>query len=211
MDISRPASKLPIDDTLHLQRFLKGLGYYSGKLDGQPGPLTARAAALHGLATEAIAAEIGRFDPRSETAIAMLHPVAQRTCRQLLVWAQADGHDARILAGMRSYAQQNALYAQGRSGGAVMGKVITKARGGQSYHNFGLAWDIGLFCGGVYVTAPGPYRKVAEVGQGLGLDCGAFWEKFPDAPHYQLPKLPPIDMIRRRFEAGEATIAETAR
>jgi hypothetical protein len=46
---------------------------------------------------------------------------------------------------MRSFAEQDALYAQGRT---KPGKIVTKARGGFSNHNFGVAFDIGVFKGG---------------------------------------------------------------
>ena len=40
--------------------------------------------------------------------------------------------------GTRTYEEQNALYAQGRT---APGKIVTNARGGQGAHNFGLATD----------------------------------------------------------------------
>lgn len=43
-----------------------------------------------------------------------------------------------IYCGFRSCTEQDALYAQGRT---IAGRIVTKARGGQSYHNYGLAFD----------------------------------------------------------------------
>jgi len=43
-----------------------------------------------------------------------------------------------IYCGFRSFTEQDALYAQGRT---KAGRIVTKARGGQSYHNYGLAYD----------------------------------------------------------------------
>lgn len=40
---------------------------------------------------------------------------------------------------LRTFAEQDKLYAQGRK---EAGKIVTYARGGQSYHNYGLAVDI---------------------------------------------------------------------
>jgi len=42
---------------------------------------------------------------------------------------------------LRTHAEQDKLYAQGRT---VKGSIVTNARGGQSYHNYGLAIDICL-------------------------------------------------------------------
>jgi len=43
-----------------------------------------------------------------------------------------------IYCGFRSYEQQAALYSLGRS---APGRIVTKARPGESYHNYGLAFD----------------------------------------------------------------------
>ena len=42
---------------------------------------------------------------------------------------------------LRTIKEQNDLYAQGRT---KPGKIVTNAKGGQSYHNYGLAIDIVL-------------------------------------------------------------------
>ncbi|SVE43245.1 uncharacterized protein METZ01_LOCUS496099, partial [marine metagenome] len=39
---------------------------------------------------------------------------------------------------LRTYAEQDDLYEQGRT---EPGKIVTNARGGKSWHNFGLAID----------------------------------------------------------------------
>jgi peptidoglycan L-alanyl-D-glutamate endopeptidase CwlK len=43
-----------------------------------------------------------------------------------------------LTSGYRSKKEQNELYAQGRS---KPGQVVTNAKAGQSYHNYGLAVD----------------------------------------------------------------------
>lgn len=43
-----------------------------------------------------------------------------------------------IYCGRRTMEEQAALYAKGRTAG---GKIVTKARPGESYHNYGLAFD----------------------------------------------------------------------
>ena len=56
------------NDFLFLQRLLKSLGYYKGKLDGDIGPLTDAALDEFEMQTEKIANTFGRFDPRTERA-----------------------------------------------------------------------------------------------------------------------------------------------
>ncbi|GAB0056728.1 hypothetical protein SIID45300_01039 [Candidatus Magnetaquicoccaceae bacterium FCR-1] len=199
MDTQSILSSPAFHDTQHLQRFLKGLGHYAGALDGLLGPKTRAAAVRFESVSTGIANAFGSFDARSEREIFTLHPDAQRLCRGLLTALRANGLDARVLCGMRSYAQQNALYSQGRT---KAGAVVTRATGGNSFHNFGVAFDIGLFSSGKYLQNADPYLDAARIGKHCGLECGAFWQSFSDPPHYQLLSLPPLSLIRKRFEAG---------
>src|SRR3989442_4358551 len=48
-----------------------------------------------------------------------------------------------VTQGLRTWEEQDALYAKGRTVPPIGKKyIVTKAKGGQSYHNFGLAFDI---------------------------------------------------------------------
>jgi peptidoglycan L-alanyl-D-glutamate endopeptidase CwlK len=47
----------------------------------------------------------------------------------------------RITQGLRTFKEQDDLFALGRT---KPGKIVTKAKGGFSYHNYGLAFDICL-------------------------------------------------------------------
>lgn len=72
--------------------------------------------------------------------IKLLHPKIREAVNAVLCSCLALGIEVRIVQGFRSFAEQDALYAQGRT---IPGHIVTKARGGQSPHNFGLAVD---FC-----------------------------------------------------------------
>jgi peptidoglycan LD-endopeptidase CwlK len=126
---------------------------------------------------------------------------AQRAARRFMGAILARGIDVRVISGTRSYEEQNALFRRGRFGNP--GPRVTNARGGQSRHNFGIAWDIGIFAGGAYVTEAAPYDRAAEVGLIKGIEWGGHWTSFVDRPHYQLALPFGTGEIRRRFEAGE--------
>ncbi len=189
------------EDVLFQQRLLKAAGLYPGALDGIWGPLTDRAAHAFAAAGNAIAERAGRFDPRSERLIASLQLNAQEAARTLLKRARKAGLDARIISGTRGYAEQNRLFRQGRYGNP--GRCVTKARGGRSNHNFGIAWDIGLFDAGRYITDHASYERAAEVGLIGSLEWGGAWPRFQDRPHYQMATGLSVASVRRRFEAGE--------
>jgi peptidoglycan L-alanyl-D-glutamate endopeptidase CwlK len=98
---------------------------------------------------------------------------------------------------LRTFAEQDALYAQGRS---KPGKIVTNAKGGMSYHNYGLAIDIVLLVdrdgNGTYETASwdtkgdfdkdgkSDWQEVVTIFKQYGWEWGGDW-KFVDAPHFQ--------------------------
>ena len=124
------------------------------------------------------------IDFRSTKNIATLHPQLQPVATKLIELAQAKGINVKVICGTRTYAEQNELYAQGRT---KPGKVVTKAKGGESIHNFGLAFDVGIFSadGKTYHDEHRDYKAVGLIGQQLGLEWGGNW-KFVDEPHFQL-------------------------
>lgn len=95
------------------------------------------------------------------------------------------GWTVRIISGNRTWREQDALFAKGRT---APGNIVTNARGGQSNHNFGVAWDIGLFDDrGRYVGNHSLYSEIGDIGEDLGLEWGGRWKSIKDFPHYQVP------------------------
>lgn len=144
----------------------------------------------------------GQLDPRSESNLGGLHPDVQGVARQHIGQLQEEGIDARVIAGFRTYAEQDALYARGRT---APGNIVTNARGGESFHNFGVAYDIAIFDeSGRYITSGShpSYVRAAELGQALGLEPGARFTRFPDPSHFQRTRGIGLATMRSRFEAG---------
>ena len=98
----------------------------------------------------------------------------------------------RIVQGLRTIEEQNALYAQGRT---TPGSIVTNAKGGSSYHNYGLAIDIcWLFAdaNGEYQyndkkswAQGGNFRKVINIFKEAGYTWGGDFKSIPDAPHFE--------------------------
>lgn len=97
--------------------------------------------------------------------------------------AAAVGITIKIISGLRSYEEQNALYAQGRT---KPGNIVTNAKAGYSNHNFGIAFDIGVFEGTKYLGESPKYKVVGALGMELGLEWGGNWKTIKDEPHFQL-------------------------
>lgn len=188
------------EDLTFLQRFLKCAGFYGGGIDGVWGEKTDRAVDAFEAASDESVTRLGKFDPMSERCIRTLDPRAQDAARRFLRAVRDGGIDARVISGTRTYAEQNGLYKKGRFGNAP--PVVTNARGGQSNHNFGIAWDIGVFDGGKYLGESPLYDRAAEVGLSAAIEWGGHWQSFKDRPHYQLRTGSRISDIRVAFESG---------
>lgn len=133
------------------------------------------------------------IDPRSEKNIASCHPDAQSRFRAFVADAQAlaaaEGLQYKVICGLRSWEEQERLYAQGRT---TPGKIVTRARPGSSMHNFGLAIDMGVFRGDKYLdevepkTADAFHNKAALLADKHNLRWGGHFKTIYDAPHYEL-------------------------
>ena len=195
------SSPLFPNDVLFLQRLLRAEGLYLDSLDGLWGPHTEAAVQAHEAQAAALQAALGSFDPRSERCIATLSLRAQQAARQFLKRVQGSGLTVRILSGTRTYGEQNDLFKQGRFGNP--GPVVTNARGGFSNHNFGIAWDVGVFTASGGYLGDGPeYAQVAQAGLADGLEWGGNWVSIVDKPHYQLKLGLGVSALRAAFEGG---------
>jgi peptidoglycan L-alanyl-D-glutamate endopeptidase CwlK len=109
----------------------------------------------------------------------------------------------RITQGLRTYAEQDALYEQGRSS---PGAIVTDAKGGYSMHNFGLAVDVAPIINGVidWNDKDANWKEILAKALTCGLAEGAEWRTFPDEPHLYPQELPasPTDSMRALFATG---------
>lgn len=113
-----------------------------------------------------------------------LLPHITAAAEKLLAQCEAVGIKLLVTSTYRNYAEQERLYAQGRT---TPGKVVTKARPGYSAHNFRRAFDVvPLKDGKAWWDAPfATWAKIGVIGESLGLEWGGRWKGFVDLPHFQ--------------------------
>lgn len=138
------------------------------------------------------------WDALSEQRIERLHPAIRSKARAFLNKAAQQGIKLRITAGLRSYAEQNALYAKGRT---TSGKIVTNAKGGQSNHNFGLAIDVVPIKNG-RADWDGPWEQIGAIGKSVGFAWGGEWTSFVDRPHFEMLFGLSTAALRERYESG---------
>lgn len=144
----------------------------------QKGALVGNARAIAALAPSADTGKHPQLDK--------VHPTLAAKILQVIALAAKDGYRLTVTQGLRTIDEQNALYAQGRT---RSGPIVTNARGGFSWHNFGLAVDL------AYMDESGKpswdekrfnYRLFGKWGAAVGLEWGGNWKKFRDQPHFQM-------------------------
>ena len=130
---------------------------------------------------------------RSEDTFDGLHPHVARRGESFVRLAHSClDLEVRLTSGFRSAKEQNELYAQGRS---KPGQIVTNAKAGQSYHNYGLAVDFviihrnkadyNLNADNNRNDIP-DWQELGELGKALGFEWGGDWDSFPDYPHLQM-------------------------
>ena len=84
---------------------------------------------------------------------------------------------------------------------------VTNARGWQSIHNYGLAFDIVLIVDGKAVwTVNQEWKQVADYFKSKGWEWGGDWKSFKDAPHFQKAFGLTWQQMKSRIDSGKFTI-----
>lgn len=127
------------------------------------------------------------LSPASEARLQVVMPTLAAKIHQLAEMLLLDPSPIQLVvsAGFRTWAEQDQLYDQGRS---LPGKIVTEAKGGESWHNYGVAVDCAPMQEGVidWNSSHPNWKKMEEVGISLGLTSGATFTRLVDAPHFQL-------------------------
>ncbi|MGG0507100.1 peptidoglycan-binding protein [Priestia megaterium] len=121
---------------------------------------------------------------KAENKLQDVHEIVQEKAYDLIGQAYKESIFVSITEGFRSIEHQHRLYSQGRT---TPGSIVTNAKGGYSYHNYGLAFDIALLDndGKVDWTIDRRWNKAGEIGKRIGLEWGGDWTSLKDYPHFQ--------------------------
>lgn len=156
------------------------------------------------------------MDALCEERLSQVFPQLAERIRHMATVLEAEGVLIRVVQGLRTWAEQDALYLKGRDAqGKVVDPraVVTNCPGGKSYHNFGLAVDC-------VPSTHGPgnpfdpdwnskhevWKRMISAGVGIGLSSGATWRTFHDFPHFQLtgrfPEGAPSEEVHELYRSG---------
>jgi peptidoglycan LD-endopeptidase CwlK len=139
-----------------------------------------------------------KLDAPTQARIKLLHPNVRDEVAKLIIEANAklpSNVQIRIVQGLRTIAEQNALYAQGRNGDKR--PKVTNAKGGSSIHNYGLAIDFCLLIDNKEISwdtakdrdknGQADWLEVVTTFLRAGWAWGGNWRTFKDLPHLEKP------------------------
>lgn len=147
-----------------------------------------------------------------------LHPVVFIAATVLIERCYARGVPILITQGLRTIAEQDALYAQGRT---KPGVIVTNAKGGTSYHNYGLAIDFALLLpDGKQVSwdmkrdgdcdKVADWMEVVQEAKALGFEWGGDFVSLKDAPHFQMTFGLTTSQLRAGAKPSEIALAKAS-
>lgn len=163
--------------------------------DGIVGDMTFEAARKIGAIVGSVPAEQLAIDTGSPNHIRLskVHPVLASKASQLINLAWKENHILQVTQGLRTFAEQDALFAKRPK--------VTNARGGQSMHNYGLAVDFAFVVSGKISWDEKLYKNIGRWAAAVGLEWGGNW-KFTDLPHVQLKGLPSYKVLLPIYNQG---------
>ncbi|NOU79686.1 hypothetical protein GC101_12455 [Paenibacillus sp. LMG 31459] len=152
---------------------------------------------------------------KSAARLSGLHPDVLAAATTLIERCYACGVPILITQGLRTTAEQDTLYAQGRT---KPGAIVTNARGGYSYHNYGLAVDFALLLpNGSSVSwdmnrdgdndCTADWLEVVQQAKAIGFEWGGDWTSFKDYPHFQLSFGMTLAALRTGAKPAAAAVA----
>jgi peptidoglycan L-alanyl-D-glutamate endopeptidase CwlK len=126
------------------------------------------------------------MDARSLSNLQTLHPKFMQ--QAIDAWTQAEAAmpsnvQVIVICGIRTFAESNMLYSQGRT---TPRPIVTNAPAGESFHNYGLAFDFDMVTDGKDDNVVGPHwMTVVGIMKAAGMEWGGDWASFPDNPHFE--------------------------
>ncbi len=127
-----------------------------------------------------------------------LYPEVAKKAQQLIDLCKKEHIDIILTSTYRDFESQDALYAQGRT---AKGRIVTNARGGQSFHNFRVAFDVVPVVNGKAIWHDkNTWKKIGALGKSIGLEWAGDWRRFKEYPHFQYTK----GLSLADFRAGKA-------
>ncbi|HRY32118.1 MAG TPA: M15 family metallopeptidase [Bacteroidales bacterium] len=157
------------------------------------------------------------WDPITDKRIALLHPKIREDVEWIINTVEDELEiRLRVTQGLRTFAEQDALFNQPRDGKDNDGdgrideadEKVTNARAGDSYHNYGLAFDVVEILRG-QANWNTKYRDIAAIAARKGFDWGGNFKTLVDRPHFQKTFGYSIAKLKQTRKQGNYPVIQT--
>jgi peptidoglycan L-alanyl-D-glutamate endopeptidase CwlK len=151
------------------------------------------------------------IDTKTIERIQLLHPKLRKEAEDIykeITEALTGSAMCRFSYTLRTFYEQNELYSYGRT---KQGNKVTNAKGGYSYHNYGLALDIVLIDNNIAEwdikkdydkDSISDWMEVVHIFKSFGWEWGGDW-KFTDNPHFQKTFGYPIRQLLEMYNSNK--------
>jgi peptidoglycan L-alanyl-D-glutamate endopeptidase CwlK len=112
-----------------------------------------------------------------------LHPIVREKVIEFKDLCAKEGIDVLITCTYRSAKEQDDLYAQGRT---KPGRIVTNAKGGQSWHQWRVAFDfVPIINGKAQWNDIETFNRCGLLAEQVGLEWAGRWKSFKELAHCQ--------------------------
>lgn len=142
------------------------------------------------------------WDKYTNSRLRQLHPSIQPKVLKVINDLSKQGINIRITGDghYRTFKEQDDLYAKGRT---APGTIVTNARAGESWHNYGLALDVVEIKDGQALWNSPNRQTIADAFKAEGFEWGGDFRSFKDYPHFQYTHGLTIAQARAAYDANQ--------
>lgn len=126
---------------------------------------------------------------KEQDLITKLYPPFGNDLGGFMRFVRSKGLNIYLFEGLRTYEEQKEKYLVGRDPNTlnVLGAVLTNAKPGASFHQYGLAGDA-VFVDEKFNWTWGeslPWKEFADLAVANGFESAFYWKTFKEGPHIQ--------------------------
>jgi len=113
-----------------------------------------------------------------------LIPQAKERVEKFIAICKENGIELLVTSTYRDKESQNLLYEQGRT---TLGRIVTNAKAGDSYHNWRCAVDVVPLVNGKpnWDSNDPIWNNIGILGEQCGLEWAGRWKSFKELAHFQ--------------------------
>ena len=137
------------------------------------------------------------WDPRTNQRIATLDRRLRSPAIDFVNSVYSNlGIHLRVTWAFRSFKEQEDMWLSSRNGNS--GPWLTDARGGRSFHQYGLAFDVLRITRGK-IDEDAPWQEIGAIGESYGFEWSGGWPDSVDLGHFQMKLGNSIDDLYNRY------------